>query len=231
MRPAFLIYSFFFLCCCCGTLRADTPVDPSLSKAIAAAAPLEHSFVISVGADRILLAPNMTALPPGADMDQVAAAYGRICRDFGVVHAVAPPTMVVLNTAPDNPDIAQGLSPTDKFTLLADSLSDSQWQELVGPNGLAIGDLNEKQQSHVAGESATAGGTPDAGVNPEFNKLNYVPMTIEMIDGMCNPQSLDYGGKPVGVQALVVDLTTIALSGEDPVKALADAMGATASLK
>jgi len=75
------------------------------------------------------------------------------------------------------------------------------------------------------GETAVMGPDP-APVTVENHRLTYKPLTLDMIANIRNPQSMAYGGKLEGTSAVVVDLTDIqATSTNDPMKALADAVG------
>lgn len=135
-----------FLVASCAFARADTPAV-KLSVALVNAERLDRSFTISVDADRVQLPKDAEPVLPGASVDQVSIAYDRSERDFGLVRAVAPSSMVLLNTAPDEPDIYQGMPPSDDFVLLADSLSDAQWQAINGSGGLSVADLDDKQRA------------------------------------------------------------------------------------
>jgi len=134
---------------------ADTP-DLKLDTALAGAERLDHQFIFCVEADRVSLPkkPDSDSGPigqgdpvlPGASVDQAGIAYNRSERNFGTLRAVAPPTMVVLSTNPGDPNIYDGMPAGDSFVLLADSLTDSQWQAMTSAGGLGVGDLTDARQ-------------------------------------------------------------------------------------
>ena len=113
------------------------------------AQPPAKGVTLAVDADKIKLPQD--ALLPGTSptIAEVADAYGRTTQRFGSVTAIAPPTMVVLNTAPGEPNIYAGMPALDAFTLLCAGLSDAQWQALTSEGGLGIADINTPQQRQL----------------------------------------------------------------------------------
>ena len=151
-RPFLLLTPLLALALSAGTVRADVslfgpaPESPTLAQALAALEAPKQDLFLTVGADKIMLPPGEP--PPGPDSrpGQVGAAYGRLIRDFGGVMALAPPTMVVLNTRPGVPDPYEGMSPGEALKLLLAGLNPSQWTALTGPSGLGAADLSNDAQ-------------------------------------------------------------------------------------
>ena len=135
-----------------GTVRADlsffgpAPPPPTLAQALAALEAPKQDLFLTVGADRITLPPGDPPPDPDSRPGQVGTAYGRLIRDFGGVMALAPPTMVVLNTRPGVPDPYDGLPVEDALQLLLAGLTPSQWTALTGPSGLGAADLSDDAQ-------------------------------------------------------------------------------------
>ena len=76
---------------------------PTLAAALATVKPPEGEVVLIVAAEKTPLPSGATPPGTGASLNETAAAFGRITQDFGVVTAVAPPTMTLLNAAPGTP--------------------------------------------------------------------------------------------------------------------------------
>ena len=126
------------------------PPAKTLRLALAAAVlPVAGHVAFAVGADRVKLPKGADFPAAGAAVSAVAPVFGQITRDFGVVTAVAPATMVLLNTAPANPDIYAGMPAEDAWTLLAASLSDAQWKALTSDAGLSVADLQTDAQRQL----------------------------------------------------------------------------------
>lgn len=138
----FLLLLWLLLCPASASLAAGLTLD----EALRAATPPAHGVALSVSAASITL-PAGTILPgTKLTVADAASLYGRASQEFGRVTALAPPTMVVLNTAPGEPNIYAGMPPLDAFTLLLASLSDSQWAALTSVSGLGVSDLTPTQQ-------------------------------------------------------------------------------------
>ena len=91
---------------------------PTLAQALAALEPPKQDLFLTVGADKVLLPPGEPPPDPTDRPGTVGAAYGRLARDFGGVMALAPPTMMVLNTHLGVPDPYAGLPAEDALKLL-----------------------------------------------------------------------------------------------------------------
>jgi hypothetical protein len=81
-----------------------------------------------------------------ATLNEIARAYNRLNERFGGVTAIAPPTMTVLTSHLNAPNIYRNIPAIQAFTLLAASLSDSQRRALASEDGLGMNDLNTDQQ-------------------------------------------------------------------------------------
>ncbi len=122
----------------------------TLDEALGSATPPAHGVALSVSAASVAL-PAGTVLPgTKLTVADAASLYGRASLEFGRVTALAPPTMIVLNAAPGEPNIYAGMPPLDAFTLLLASLSETQWSALTSVSGLGVADLNSSQQQIFA---------------------------------------------------------------------------------
>ncbi len=141
------------LCACSEPVLAQSQPPatprPTLDTALAQSAPPEGTVWLAVGAEK-------TPLPGGSEVPhspasalQIANAFGRLLRSFGPVTAFAPPTMVVLNAEPVNPNPYDGLPDDEALKLLAASLTDSQWRALTGDQGLGADDLSTGTQRQL----------------------------------------------------------------------------------
>lgn len=119
---------------------------PTLAQALAALEPPKQDLFLTVGADKVLLPPGEPPPDPTDRPGTVGAAYGRLARDFGGVMALAPPTMMVLNTHLGVPDPYAGLPAEDALKLLLVGLSPPQWAALTGAAGLGVSDLDDSQR-------------------------------------------------------------------------------------
>lgn len=153
MRPLLAASAVIFLCA--GRVPAQTPpatpspVKMTLAAALGEARPPVKGVALAVGADNVTLPPD--AVLPGVTptVAETAALYSRSSQRFGTVTAVAPPTMVVLNTAPDEPNIYADVPALDAFTLLTASLTDAQWQALTSEGGLGVSGLSTPEQRQL----------------------------------------------------------------------------------
>lgn len=143
--------------------RAQTPVpttpapaspglasvpSPSVTLAtlLARACPLSSGVALTVGAYKIPRLPDAGPLPETPTVAAVAGATGRLLKRFGGVTALAPPTMIVLNANPENPNPFDGMPPHEAMKLLAASLSPGQWSALTSERGMGAGDLTTDSQ-------------------------------------------------------------------------------------
>lgn len=128
------------------------PPDPPATLADAlkiATLPDPGQVVIAVNGDWVN--PPKSAWPLGKSphFPVIAQDYGMQYHTYGTVTALAPNTMTVLNTAPGEPNIYANLPTYDAFTLLVASLSNQQWNDLIGSQGLALSDLNSDWQKQL----------------------------------------------------------------------------------
>ncbi len=122
---------------------------PNLASALARTVPPAQGLALAVDAESVALPAD--AVLPGTTQNvaDVAGIYGQAKQRFGAVTAIAPPTMVVLNTAPGEPNIYAGMPALDALTLLCAGLSDTQWAALTSEQGLAVADLNTPVQRQL----------------------------------------------------------------------------------
>ncbi len=122
------------------------PPKLTLAQALRAISPPTDGLRLTVGADKATLPDGVDAPPAGASFSDITVAFGDITVSFGDVAAVAPSSMVLLNPSPGPPDIASDMSATTALSLLAASLSDSQWAALTSEHGLGLSDLTDDTQ-------------------------------------------------------------------------------------
>jgi len=140
--------SVLFWAAPCPAQKPSAP-KPNLASALAGAAPPAQGVILSADADKVEL-PKDAVLPGTRQtIADVAGIYGQAKQRFGAVTAIAPPTMIVLNTAPGEPNIYAGMPPLDALTLLCAGLSDTQWAALTSEQGLAVADLNTPAQRQL----------------------------------------------------------------------------------
>ena len=124
----------------------------TLADSLATARPPDAGIVLAVDAAKVVLPKDAPAPDVGAAVPDIAAAYGRLSQSFGSVTAVAPPTMIVLNTQPVAASPFAGLPSGQALRLLLGTLSESQWKMLTGERGLGPGDLEGENQAALFGD-------------------------------------------------------------------------------
>lgn len=122
---------------------------PTLAAALAGVPAAPDAATLTVDAAQVTLPEGTAAPDAGAGVEAVALAFGRAAQKFGVVTAVAPPTMTLLNADPHDPNIYLGMEQSDAFTLLAASLNDAQWRALTGTRGLSPAELGAEDQRQL----------------------------------------------------------------------------------
>jgi len=129
------------------------PTGPTLAASLALARPPDAGgVVLAVDAAKAALPKEAAAPDTGASVPTVAQAYGRLAQDFGNVTAVAPLTMVVLNTQPAAASPFTGLPSGQALKLLLGTLTEPQWKTLTGETGLGAGDLDDDNQRAIFGD-------------------------------------------------------------------------------
>ncbi len=123
--------------------------SPNLAQALAAVQPTARQLALAVGAESISLPVDSAAPDATATVPQVAQVYGGIAQNFGMVTAVAPTTIPVLNPNPHDPNIYQGMTPEEVLALFAASLDNSQWRALTDEKGLGYTALNSDDQRAI----------------------------------------------------------------------------------
>ena len=127
-------------------LAAPAPAPPSLASALAAIKPPADGVILTVGAAQCSLPSDETFPAPGATLQAVTNTFHKTLRTFGPVSAVAPATMTLLNTRPVNANIYDGMPPQDAMKFLAATLTQGQWQQLKGDQGLGLPDMVSETQ-------------------------------------------------------------------------------------
>ncbi len=84
--------------------------------------------------------------PGGLALRAVARHFDRKVVSLETLTALAPRTMVVLNTRPGRPDFRAGLGRDKRLLHLLGSLDAGQWSKLGGAEGLGMGDLTPEQR-------------------------------------------------------------------------------------
>ncbi len=149
MRPLFLVLFLSAAALPAAAQTAKLPAVPpklTLAQALRAVSPPDTGLRLTVGADKATLPDGIDAPPAGASLSDITRAFGDITVNFGDVVAVAPSTMVLLNTQPDAPDAAAGISPYVAFKMLAASLDDGQWKALTSEQGIGLANLTDDVQ-------------------------------------------------------------------------------------
>jgi len=123
-----------------------TPKKLTLAQALAAAPPPADGLILTVSAELVTLPDSMAAPAADANTNDIAAAFGDQAISFGAVTAIAPQTMVLLNTQPDPPDFSSNIGTYTASKLLFASLDDAQWQALLSASGLGLADLTDDTQ-------------------------------------------------------------------------------------
>lgn len=140
--------------------RAQTPAPPqvvtppartmNLQAALAQISPVPAGITLTVGPQWEDIARDKRPPGPSATVAEVAQLFGKVTRKFGVVRAIAPPTMTLLSAGPGEPNPFEGMAYYDVVPLLAASLTDSQWAALTGEQGLSVAALTGDQQQLFA---------------------------------------------------------------------------------
>ena len=159
-----------------GTSPAQIPVPQrisatrpiTLAQALAQAKSGDGVGLI-VDADGVNLPPETSPPEAEASVTFIGNAYGRSVRDFGSVTAVAPPTMIVINASPSDPNPFDGMPPPDALALLCASLSDGQWQSFTSAQGLGVADLTTEAQRQLLQQVLSPGG-----------KLKVIPRSLDV---------------------------------------------------
>ena len=128
------------------TLKPAVPPKLTLAQALSVLPPPKDGLLLTVGAEKVTLPGSTDAPPAGASLPDIAAAFGEITPSFGSVTAVAPATMVLLNTQPDPPDLTKDLNAVVGLDMLTASLDDAQWKMLTSEHGLGLTDLTDETQ-------------------------------------------------------------------------------------
>ena len=133
---------------------ADAPPPPihhnaparTLLSDLASAHLAPDTVYLAVSAER---QQASASTPPHTKDDtpaSIATAYGLITDSFTSVVAIAPRTMVVLNTNLGTPNPYSGMQPTDVLKVLLASLTEAQWKLLTGSTGVGLSDLTTDAQ-------------------------------------------------------------------------------------
>ena len=138
---------------CGAQAPAPPPTEPTLAESLALARPPDSlGVVLAVDPAKTALPKEAAAPDAGAAVPAVAQVYGRLAQDFGPVTAVAPATMVVLNTQPVAASPFTGLPSGQALQLLLSTLTAPQWKMLTGETGLGPDDLGDDNQRALFGD-------------------------------------------------------------------------------
>lgn len=124
----------------------SAPPKLTLAQALSTLPPPTSGLRLTVGAEKVTLPDGASPPRPGDSLSDITQDFGDSSVNFGEVVAVAPSTMVLLNPNPGPPDIASDMSATTALSLLAASLSDSQWAAFTSEQGLGLSDLTDDTQ-------------------------------------------------------------------------------------
>jgi hypothetical protein len=153
---------------------------PTLAEALAQAQPPERgTTVFTVAADNVPFPETASPLGQAPNISTIAADYDRLTPDFGSIIVLAPPTMVVINTAPSAPDPYAGIGRAGALTLLVASLTDSQWAELISATGLPISELTQPIQQELVTRLLPSSGKLIARPEDEFG-VDYRPANYSL---------------------------------------------------
>ncbi|MCA1596389.1 MAG: hypothetical protein LC772_08200, partial [Chloroflexi bacterium] len=149
---------------------ASVPVTQTLASALRSAAQ-PRVLVVAVDAENTLL-PRGSAIPErGSSVESISKAVGRTVKQFGSVTAIAPPTMILINSHPADGNPFFRLSREVFRTLLA-SLDDACWQDLTSDRGLGVDDLPTIDQQKMFVAFIPAGslrvGLPDSNISSQI---------------------------------------------------------------
>ena len=129
------------------TAAAVKPAKPmTLLQGLTQITPLPSGVTLTVGPQWEDLPKESLAPAPTATVADVASSFGKANQTFGGVVAVGPPTMVLLNASPGEPDPYDGMPYYDVVPLFAATLTDGQWASLTSEQGLGIGELLDTQR-------------------------------------------------------------------------------------
>lgn len=150
---------------------------------LARARPLSSGLALTVGADKIFRLPDAGPLPETPTVAAVAAATGQLLKRFGGVTALAPPTMIVLNANPENPNPFDGMPQHEAFKLLAASLSPSQLAALFSERGLGVADLSTADQRNLLRSVFPSGKVEVLQLTPTENSGVFHDTTVRDVTG------------------------------------------------
>ena len=139
--------AFFSLPAAAQTARpAAAPPKLTLARALKAVPTPADGLRLTVSAETVTLPDGTEAPPTGTSLADTSAAFGDQAVSFGTVTAIAPATMVLLNTQPDPPNLAKDLNAMTGLDMLTASLDDAQWHMLTSEHGLGLADLTDDTQ-------------------------------------------------------------------------------------
>ena len=156
-RVLLLLLATVLLTPCAASAQAAPTPPQTLAAALTQAKAPAKGITLAVDAARTALPKDAAPTDAQSSVADVADAYGRDVRDFGVVTAVAPPTMVVINASPSDPNPYDGMPSSDALALLCAGLSDAQWQSLTGAEGLGAGELLTESQRQLFVQTLSGG--------------------------------------------------------------------------
>jgi hypothetical protein len=156
---------------------APTPKKLTLAQALTALTPPADGLWLTVSAEQVTLPDDAEPPTANANLGDIAAVFGDQTINFGTVTAVAPQTMVLLNTQPDPPDLSTDLNRMTALNMLTASLDDTQWQALTSEHGLGQSDLTDDIQRSLFQTFFPHGQLWVESADPALNELTQVQRT------------------------------------------------------
>lgn len=149
-RQSLLFAAALTLAACSAGAQTAKPAAPSpkltLAQALLAMPPPTDGLLLAVSAEKVTLPNGVDAPASDTSAGAIAGTFGGMTHSFGDVTALAPVSMIVLNTQPDTPNILADINPFSAVNILAASLDDKQWQALTSEHGLGLADLTGDTQ-------------------------------------------------------------------------------------
>ncbi len=167
------------------SLQAQTVQPNTLTVSLSQAQVPAGEIVMAVGAEKTTLAEGASAPPTHPSITSLVQDFAQITRAFGAVHAIAPPTMTLINTAPSNPDAYADIPAAEAGELLAATLTDAQWQRLTSAQGLGSEDLTSDEQ-RVLFRALLPRGTVTVKPVPSFSDLDANPTPKDITTDLPN---------------------------------------------
>lgn len=137
-----------FLAPCAAPTFAQTPPLPMApdADALSRAIPPAQGVALSVESQNFKLSTGADLPGPQPTVAQIAQTFGRITRQFGLVTAVAPSQITVVNLPPDTPNPYADMPPAQALKMLAATFNAAQWKAFLSAGGVGDADFAEDAQ-------------------------------------------------------------------------------------